>query len=139
MRFFVYTMFVRHPIKIFRIGKLEFANGVELRKLVFSGVIFATLLLALIMIGLKGSSNTISFLFNNWITILVLIPSISTFIAFSFKYDNKPIAVFFKDRIVFYLTKNQRYEHFELVDNNQFAKDLQYEPFNIKERGECNK
>ncbi|EJV89460.1 conjugal transfer protein [Bacillus cereus] len=136
MRYFVYTIFVRHPIKIFRIGKLEFGNGIELRKLVFSGVIFITLLALLILIGLKGGTDVISFLIHNWIKILILIPAVSTIVAFSFKYDNKPITLFFKDRLIFTLTKNHQYEHFERIDETQFEKELQYEAFHIRKKGE---
>lgn len=135
MKHLVYTVFVRHPIKIFRLGKLEFANGVELRKVVFSGVIFITLLAILLVIGLSGDTNVIQFLIENWIKILILIPACSSIIAFSFKYDNKPILAFFRDRAVFYTTQHQRYEHFEVVDEAQFEKELQYESFERKRKG----
>lgn len=132
---FNYTKFFKYPIKIYRIGKLEFANGVELRKLLFGSTVFVITLAILTYIALIGGRTTVNFFIDNWIKITVIVPMVSIFIAFSFKYDNKPINRFFIDRYRFYRHKNKVIENFRVIDDSQYQKPLQYEAYHTKKKG----
>ncbi|MDA2637455.1 TcpE family conjugal transfer membrane protein [Bacillus cereus] len=136
MNNFNYTKFFKYPIKIYRIHKLEFANGIELRKLLFGTAIFLITVALLFYIALVGGKPAVSFLLDNWIKIVVLVPATSIFIAFSFKYDNKPINKFFIDRYRFYRNRNKVIENFRVVNDSQYRKPLKYEAYHKKEKGE---
>lgn len=130
-----FTQEYKYPIKIYKIWQIEFANGLEIRKLIFSAILAAVMICGFIILGIKGSSNILSFLAKNWLIILVVIPSVISFVVFNLDYDGKGFVSFFKDRTNFYLTKHKSYEHFLEVPKSQMGKELTYEPFKLKGGG----
>jgi hypothetical protein len=133
-----YTQEYKYPIKIYRIWSIEFANGLEVRKMIFAVFLAAILLLSFVLIGIKNDTNLLRFIAKNWLILITVIPGVITFIVFNLKYDHKGVVPFLRDRIVFYRTKNKSYEHFIEVASDQLQKDLSYEPFLIRKEGENN-
>ena len=128
-----FTKEYKYPIKIYRIGHaIEFANGLELRKLIFSIILAGIMLMMFIMLGVNSDSNFLSFIFKNWLVLLTLIPAAITFIVFNLNYDNKGFIAYFKDRYHFYKTKNKEYEHFIEVATSQMNTDLSFEPYLVE-------
>lgn len=130
-----FTEEYKYPIKIYRIWKLEFANGLEVRKLIFSAVLAAIMIFTFMIFGINSDSNILAFLAKNWLIILVVIPGVISFVVFNLEYDGKGFISFFKDRIQFYLTKHKAYEHFIEVPKSQMERDLTYEPFKVEGGG----
>ncbi|MYL43899.1 TcpE family conjugal transfer membrane protein [Virgibacillus salexigens] len=125
-----FTKEYKYPIKIYRIGQsIEFANGLELRKLIFSLVLAAIMIVIFVVLGVSSDSNLLSFIAKNWLVLLTLVPAAITFVVFNLNYDNKGFIAFVKDRYHFYKTKNQAYEHFIEVPTSQMNKELEFEPF----------
>jgi hypothetical protein len=131
-----YTQEYKYPIKIYRIWTIEFANGLEVRKMIFAVILAAILLVSFVLIGLKNDTNLLRFIAKNWLILITVIPGVITFIVFNLKYDHKGVLPFLRDRIVFYRTKNKSYEHFIEVASDQLLKELFYEPFLIRREGE---
>lgn len=129
-----FTKEYKYPIKIYRIGQIEFANGLEVRKMVVAGVVILFMLLAFIGFGASSNTGATQFIFQNWLIILVCVPAVITFVVFSLKYDHKPVIPFIKDRWKFYQTKNKACEHFDEVPLTQYETDLQFEAFVRKEK-----
>jgi glucan phosphoethanolaminetransferase (alkaline phosphatase superfamily) len=127
-----FTEEYRYPIKIYRIRQLEFANGLEIRKVIFALFLGTLIILSFLMIGLKSDTNLVRFFLKNWLIILVVVPSTVTFVVFNLKYDNKNIIPFLRDRVHFYRTRNKSYEHFSEVPRGQVQSELTFEPF-VKE------
>ena len=123
-----FTKEYKYPIKIYNIGKMTFANGIEVRKMVVAGVVILLMIFVFSVFGASLQSGTIRFLMSNWLVILVCVPAVISFVVFSMKYDYKPVIPFIKDRAIFYQTKNKAYEHFEEVPLNQYDTDLEFEP-----------
>lgn len=123
-----FTKEYKYPIKIYNIGKIEFANGIEVRKMVVAGVVILLMILMFSVFGASFQSGTLRFLMSNWLVILVCVPAVISFVVFSMKYDYKPVIPFIKDRMNFYQTKNRAFEHFEEVPLNQYDTDLEFEP-----------
>jgi TcpE family len=131
-----YTQEYKYPIKIYRIHTVEFANGLEIRKMIFAIVLAAVLILSFVMIGVKSDTNLYHFLVKNWLILLTVIPGVITFIVFNLKYDHKGVIPFVRDRIRFYRTKNKSYEHFIETASDQLQKELRFEPFLKTKEGE---
>jgi TcpE family len=131
-----YTQEYKYPIKIYRIWTIEFANGLEVRKMIFAVILAAILLVSFVLIGIKNDTNLLRFIAKNWLILITVIPGVITFIVFNLKYDHKGVLPFLRDRIVFYRTKNKSYEHFIEVASDQLLKELFYEPFLIRREGE---
>jgi TcpE family len=131
-----YTQEYKYPIKIYRIWTIEFANGLEVRKMIFAVLLAAILVLSFVLIGIKNDTNLLRFIAKNWLILITVIPGVITFIVFNLKYDHKGVFPFLRDRIVFYRTKNKSYEHFIEVASDQLQKELSYEPFLIRKEGE---
>jgi TcpE family len=131
-----YTQEYKYPIKIYRIWTIEFANGLEVRKMIFAVFLAAILLLSFVLIGIKNETNLLRFIAKNWLILITVIPGVITFIVFNLKYDHKGVFPFLRDRIVFFRTKNKFYEHFIEVASDQLLKELSYEPFLIRREGE---
>jgi TcpE family len=131
-----YTQEYKYPIKIYRIHNVQFANGLEVRKMIFAVVLAAVLILSFVMIGVKSDTNLYHFLMKNWLILLTVIPGVITFIVFNLKYDHKGVIPFIRDRIRFYYTKNRAYEHFIEVASDQLQKELRFEPFLKRKEGE---
>jgi len=129
-----FTKEYKYPIKIYRIGQsIEFANGLELRKLIFSVVLAAFMVIVFIIFGINSDSNFLAFIAKNWLVLLTLIPAAITFIVFNLNYDNKGFLAFVKDRYHFYKTKNIEYEHFIEVPTSQLNRELKFEEFIVKQ------
>lgn len=125
-----FTKEYKYPIKIYRIGQsIEFANGLELRKLVFSIILAGVMLASFLIVGFTSDSNVIQFILKNWLVLITIIPALVTFIAFNLKYDDKGVISFFKDRYTFYKTRHKAFEHFMEVPTSQMDKDLKFESF----------
>lgn len=124
-----FTQEYKYPIKLYKIGSIEFANGIEVRKMVFSFILGAIILLSFMLIGVKGDSNILLFFANNWLVILITVPSVITFVVFNLKYDNKKVIPYIRDRYWFYRTKHKEYEHFHEVATNQIKRELTFEAF----------
>jgi TcpE family len=131
-----YTQEYKYPIKIYRIHNVEFANGLEVRKMIFAILLAAVLILSFVIIGVKSDTNLYHFLVKNWLILLTVIPGVITFIVFNLKYDHKGVIPFIRDRIRFYKTKNRAYEHFIEVASGQLQKELRFEPFLKTKEGE---
>ncbi|MFC0187627.1 conjugal transfer protein [Fictibacillus aquaticus] len=131
-----FTQEYKYPIKIYRIRSVEFANGLEVRKMIFSIILAALLVLTFVLVGIKSDTNLFRFFVKNWLILLTVIPGIITFIVFNLKYDHKGVLPYMKDRITFYRTKNKSYEHFIEVANDQLQKDLIFEPFVVNKEVE---
>jgi TcpE family len=131
-----YTQEYKYPIKIYRIHTVEFANGLEVRKMIFAIVLAVVLILSFVMIGVKSDTNLYHFLMKNWLILLTVIPGVITFIVFNLKYDHKGVIPFVRDRIHFYRTKNKSYEHFIETASDQLQKELRFEPFLKMKEGE---
>jgi TcpE family len=131
-----YTQEYKYPIKIYRIWSIEFANGLEVRKMIFAIVLAAVLLLSFVLVGIKNDTNLFRFFVKNWLILLTVIPGVITFIVFNLKYDHKGVLLFLRDRITFYRTKKKSYEHFIEVAHDQLEKELTFEPFLLKKEGE---
>lgn len=131
-----YTQEYKYPIKIYRIWSIEFANGLEVRKMIFAIVLAAVLLLTFVLVGIKNDTNLFRFFVKNWLILLTVIPGVITFIVFNLNYDHKGVIPFVRDRITFYRTKKKSYEHFIEVAHGQLEKELTFEPFLLKKEGE---
>lgn len=131
-----YTQEYKYPIKIYRIWTIEFANGLEVRKMIFAVILAAILLVSFVLIGIKNDTNLLRFIAKNWLILITVIPGVITFIVFNLKYDHKGVFPFLRDRIIFYRTRKKSYEHFIEVVNDQLQKELSYEPFQIRREGE---
>ncbi|MCQ6266338.1 conjugal transfer protein [Fictibacillus sp. WQ 8-8] len=131
-----FTPEYKYPIKIYRIRSVEFANGLEVRKMIFSIILAAVLLLSFVLIGIKSDTNLFRFFLKNWLILLTVIPGLITFIVFNLKYDHKGVLPYSRDRIHFYRCKNKSYEHFMEVASHQLHKDLVFEPFVIQKESE---
>lgn len=131
-----YTQEYKYPIKIYRIWSVEFANGLEVRKMIFAFILAAILLLSFGLVGIKSDTNLFRFFVKNWLILLTVIPGVITFIVFNLKYDHKGVLPFVRDRFAFYRTKNNSYEHFIEVASDQLQKDLTFEPFLPRREGE---
>ncbi|AQT87020.1 TcpE family protein (plasmid) [Paenibacillus larvae subsp. larvae] len=119
----------KFPIKLYKIWIFEFADGVEVRKLLFGGTVGFLMIVFFIYMGIHSSSNVLHFIKNNWLILLILFPSAITLLVFNIKYDNKPVLAFFRDRFLFYLTRNKEFEHFEEVITKQRDTEFSYEKF----------
>ncbi|MDN4072907.1 TcpE family conjugal transfer membrane protein [Fictibacillus terranigra] len=124
-----FTPEYKYPIKIYRISSLEFANGLEVRKMIFSIILAAVLLLSFLLLGVKSDTNLFDFFLKNWLILLTVIPSLITFVVFNLKYDHKGVLPFIRDRWCFYRTKNNAYEHFIEVASDQLKQTIRFEPF----------
>lgn len=125
-----FTKEYKYPIKIYRIGQsIEFANGLELRKLVFSIFLAGGMLGVFLIVGFTSESNVIRFILQNWLIMVTLIPALITFIAFNLKYDGKGVIPFIKDRYTFYKTRHKAFEHFIEVPTSQMNKEMEFESF----------
>lgn len=125
-----FTKEYKYPIKIYRIGEsIEFANGLELRKLVFSIILAGIMLASFLIVGFTSDGNVIRFIFKNWLVLITIVPALVTFIAFNLKYDDKGVIPFIKDRYTFYKTRHKAFEHFMEVPTSQMDKDLKFESF----------
>jgi hypothetical protein len=132
-----FTPEYKYPIKIYRIGQIEFANGLEVRKMIFSIILAMILLFMFVMVGVQSDGHLFGFVAKNWLILITVIPSVITFVVFNLKYDHKGFIPFIKDRLEFYRTKHQSYEHFMEVANDQLQKDFIFEPFVVgKKEGE---
>jgi hypothetical protein len=131
-----FTPEYKYPIKIYRIGQIEFANGLEVRKMIFSIILAVILIIAFVMVGVQSDSNLIGFVAKNWLILITVIPGVITFVVFNLKYDNKGFIPFIRDRIIYYRTKHKSYEHFIEVANDQLQKELLFEPFVVEKEGE---
>ncbi|MGP4080105.1 conjugal transfer protein [Pseudalkalibacillus sp. R45] len=123
-----YTAEYKYPIKIYRIGAMEFSNGIEVRKMIFSIILAALLVIGFVMIGIRGDRNVLGFLAKNWLILITVIPGVITFVVFNLQYDHKKFIPFIKDRIRFYRTRGTSYEHFIEVASEQMGKELVFEP-----------
>lgn len=131
-----FTKEYKYPIKIYRIGQIEFANGLEVRKMIVAGVVIFMMVLMFFIFGASSHAGAIQFLLGNWLIILVCVPAVITFVVFSMKYDHKPVIPFMKDRLRFYKMKNKAYEHFDEVPLDQYEVDLTFEPLErVKKEG----
>lgn len=131
-----FTQEYKYPIKIYRISEVEFANGLEVRKLIFSVILGAILLFIFIIVGIKSDTNILQFLLKNWLILITVIPGVATFVVFNLTYDNKGFIAYVRDRAQFYKTRHKAYEHYVEVPVNQMQKDLEFEPFIIEKEGE---
>lgn len=131
-----FTQEYKYPIKIYRIGQIEFANGLEIRKMIFSIVLALLLVVSFVIIGVQSDSNLLSFVAKNWLILITVIPGVITFVVFNLKYDDKGFIPFVKDRIYFYRNKHKSYEHFIEVANEQLQKELTFETFIVEEEGD---
>jgi hypothetical protein len=131
-----FTEEFKYPIKIYRIWQLEFANGLEVRKLVFALFVGAFILLGFLVFGIQGETSLVRFFRDNWLVVLVLVPTVVTFIVFNMTYDHKRIIPFLRDRYWFYRTRHKQYEHFMEVATDQFETELVFEPFHRQQRGD---
>ncbi|CAG9622807.1 conjugal transfer protein [Sutcliffiella rhizosphaerae] len=129
-----FTKEYKYPIKIYRIGRLEFANGLEVRKLVVAGGVILIMIMVFIGFGASSHTGAMRFIFENWLIILVCVPGVITFVVFSLKYDHKPVIPFIKDRWAYYNTKHKAYEHFKEIPLSQYERDLQFEPYIRREK-----
>lgn len=129
-----FTREYKYPIKIYNVGKLEFSNGIEVRKLIASAISIAIMILVFVVLGLKVNPKILSFFLKNWLIILVLVPLGITSIFFSLSFENKGIVRFFKDRILYLFYRNKQYEHFIEVPVKQVENELKFEPFLVKGR-----
>ncbi|WP_349407940.1 conjugal transfer protein [Pseudalkalibacillus sp. SCS-8] len=123
-----FTPEYKYPIKIYRIGSIEFANGLEVRKMIFSFVLAILLVIGFVMIGVQGDHNLLGFVAKNWLILITVIPGIITFVVFNLQYDNKKFIPFLKGRVRFYRTKETSYEHFIEVASEQMGKEMVFEP-----------
>lgn len=131
-----FTNEYKYPIKIYRIGQsIEFANGLELRKLVFSIILAGGMLGVFLLVGFTSESNVIRFILQNWLIMVTLIPTLITFIVFNLKYDGKGVIPFIKDRYKFYKTRKKAIEHFIEVPTSQMHKEMKFESFVVKDKG----
>lgn len=130
-----FTKEYKYPIKLYKIGQIEFANGLEVRKLVFSVILAVIMIFVFLIFGFNSDSNIVSFLRRNWLVVLTVIPAVISFIVFNLNYDGKGFISYFKDRFHFYSTKNKEYEHFIEVPTSQMEKELEFESFKIKGGG----
>lgn len=134
-----FTSEYKYPIKIYRIGQsVEFSNGLELRKLIFSIILAAAMIMMFIVVGVKSDSNIVSFIFKNWLILITVIPGVISFVVFNLHYDNKGFIAYFKDRWNFYRERKKSYEHFIEVPVSQMKENLSFEPF-INESSEGEK
>lgn len=135
-----FTKEYKYPIKIYRIGNaIEFANGLELRKLVFSLVLAGIMIITFIVAGITSDANIIQFVLKNWLVMITLIPASITFIVFNMKYDNKGVIPYIKDRYRYYRTRNIEIEHFQEVPTSQLHKDLEFESYMVEDYKEGGK
>lgn len=111
-----FTKEYKYPIKLYRIGQIEFANGLEIRKLVFSVILAGVMIFVFLIFGINSDSNIFVFLRQNWLVVLTVIPAVISFVVFNLNYDGKGFISYFKDRIHYYATKHKAYEHFIEVD-----------------------
>jgi dolichol kinase len=131
-----YKQEYKYPIKVYHIWSIEFANGLEVRKMIFAIVLVAFLLLTFILVGIKNDTNLFRFFVKNWLILLTVIPGVITFIVFNLKYDHKGVLPFIRDRITFYRTRKKSYEHFIEVAHDQLEKEMTFELFFLKKAGE---
>lgn len=123
----------KYPIKIYRIGQsVEFANGLELRKLILSIVLALIMIVVFIIMGIKGDTNILSFIAKNWLILLTIIPAIVSFVVFNLDYDGKGFIAYFRDRFAYYKNRKKAYEHFIEVPREQMDKALHYESFSLE-------
>ncbi|GAA3713196.1 hypothetical protein GCM10022378_00110 [Salinicoccus jeotgali] len=128
-----YTQELKYPIKIYKIFQgtkyeIQFSKGIELKKII-TGVFAVFLMLILMTISIRiGSTDTLLFILNNWLIVLVAGVAITLIVVFSLNYDYKPIHDYFKDRYTFYRTRHISFEHDIEVDES-FGKPIQYEAF----------
>lgn len=124
---------LKYPIKIYRLFEntryeIQFSKGIELKKII-TGLAALFILMILMAISIRvGSTQTLIFIFNNWMVMLFGGVTVTLIIVFSLNYDYKPIPDYFKDRYRFYKNKNKSFEHYIEVDKN-FDKELKYEAF----------
>lgn len=124
-----FTPEYKYPIKIYRIGQLEFANGLEIRKLMFAIILAILLIVVFFVFGIQEEEELFRFIVKNWLILLTVIPAVVTFVVFNLRYDHKGVLAFFRDRLRFYRTRHKAYEHFMEVPNQQWQKELEYEAF----------
>lgn len=124
-----FTQEYKYPLKLYRIWKIEFSNGIELRKLVVGGGAASFVVLMFFLIGMTTSTNALVFLIQNWAMMLFVVPGLITYIVFNLRYDNKPVIPFLRDRWNYYKYRNKAFEHFEEVPLNQFEVNLEFESF----------
>jgi|SRR5690625_1202594 len=124
---------LKYPIKIYKIlentkYEIQFSKGIELKK-ILTGAIAVFIMIILMVISIRiGSTQTLLFILNNWLIVLVGGVAITLIVVFSLNYDHKPIPDYFKDRYRFYKTRDKSFEHDIEVDRN-FDKALKYEAF----------
>lgn len=124
---------LKYPIKIYKLFEntkyeIQFSKGIELKKII-TGAVAVFIMIILMAISIRiGSTETLLFILNNWLIVLVGSVAITLIVVFSLNYDHKPIPNYFSDRYKFYKTKNKTFEHDIEVDKN-FNKQLKYEPF----------
>ncbi|WP_221568965.1 conjugal transfer protein [Alkalihalobacillus sp. TS-13] len=129
-----FTSEYKYPIKIYRIGQVEFANGLEVRKMIFSAILAALLVIAFLVVGIQTDSNLVGFVAKNWLILITVIPGVITFVVFNLKYDNKGFFAFVRDRIDYYRNRHKMYEHFIDVAEDQINRPLIFEPFVVEKK-----
>ncbi len=131
-----FTSEYKYPIKIYRIGQIEFANGLEVRKMIFSMILAALLVSVFLVIGVQSDSNLMGFVAKNWLILITVIPGTITFVVFNLKYDNKGFLAFVRDRFHFHKNRHKQYEHFLEVAHDQMQRELSFEPYVVGKEGE---
>lgn len=119
----------KYPIKVFRIWKFDFSNGLEVRKAIVFSIVLVALMLFFMLIVLLSNLPIMNFLLSYGLVVLFLVPVGISMTVFGLKYDEKPVVSFLRDRLNFYRTKYKKYEHYDEVDNNQFETELEFEPY----------
>lgn len=130
-----FTREYKYPIKIYKIYKFSFPNGVEARKLIASGISILFIVALFLLLGTKVNKGILSFFKQNWLIVIVFVPSLIVFLIFNLDYENKGIIKFFRDRISYLFNRKKQYEHFIEVPRDQMNTDLKFESF-IAERGD---
>ncbi|MCP3029661.1 TcpE family conjugal transfer membrane protein [Halobacillus sp. A5] len=131
-----FTSEYKYPIKIYRMGSVEFANGLEVRKVIFSILLAALLIFSFVILGIQSDANLLGFVAKNWLILITVIPGTITFVVFNLKYDHKGFIPYVRDRFYFYRHRHKQYEHFVEVAHDQVEKDMSFEPFVVKKEGD---
>ncbi|MBM7554425.1 TcpE family conjugal transfer membrane protein [Thalassobacillus pellis] len=128
-----FTPEYKYPIKIYRMGQVEFANGLEIRKMMFAIVLALLMVVLFFVFGVQEEERLLPFIFHNWLILLTVIPAVVTFVTFNLRYDHKGFFAFCRDRLRFYRTRNQAYEHFLEVPMRTWQQPIRYEAYHRKE------
>ncbi|MFG6120907.1 TcpE family conjugal transfer membrane protein [Thalassobacillus sp. B23F22_16] len=131
-----FTSEYKYPIKIYRIGAVEFANGLEIRKVVFSIILAAILIFSFVILGFQSDTNLLGFVAKNWLILITVVPGTITFVVFNLKYDNKGFIPYVRDRFNFYRNRHKQYEHFVEVAHDQMEKEMSFEAFMVEKEGD---